>query len=52
MKNRFIKRKVVIKVPVYLRTPKGIMNATCYKILEYKMKIKKRLRNEKHRSIK
>lgn len=41
MKNRFIKRKVVIKVPIYLHTPKGGMHTCAYKILEYKMKIKR-----------
>lgn len=45
MKNKFVKRKVVIKVPVYLHTPKGIMNGSGYKVIEYKMKIK-RLKNE------
>jgi len=47
MKNKFIKRKVVIKVPVHLHTTEGIISLSGYKIIEYKMKIKKRLRNGK-----
>ena len=47
MANRFVKRKIVVSVPVYLHTPKGIMNTGtygAYKVIEYKMKIK-RLKN-------
>ena len=46
MANRFIKRKVVIKVPVYLHTTEGIISLTGCKVVEYKIKIK-RLRNGK-----